>query len=400
MDFKKPVLFMRTKKVSKAPVILELVILFQLGIAWYIYYVTHFVKLAGQSIFITDLIGNSVIPPIWSFYLAEIISTLFIWLISQKYFKGYWTVLPAVIFGLSLWPAYLVAAQGNGIITLSLLLGLAYAFIRWQEHKWPVWPMALFLISLYLFSFLIAPAIWIIIGLLSMTGIINKKERLQLILVAVLMYLPVFFGAIYNREGLINILSQQMALFSDPGLLNGVNTFKGESQQAGHNFLSKISENKYLYIPEYLLLKTLKHFSLSTYFSDQEKLLGFSISPPLYFGLMIPFLYGIYAAFKRNLPLKNLLLITIPLAIPSIIAPAQVNLPRLILVMPAIVFFISFGFRSLYLKREHILTKLVLSTVIIIVLAQFAVSIIDISLREYSRFQRYFGTIHKEVAKQ
>lgn len=387
-------------KLTWAILLVLVVIFFQLLLSWFIAYSLHNIRLDHQSIFLADLIGRPIFLPVWTYYLGGAVSTFLIWLIAQRFFPGNWSLLPALMFGISLWPAYLVAAQANSIIALMFLLSLFLSFLRWRDHQGSIWWLVLFIGTLYYFSFLIAPAIWFILLFLAATGYINRQQKFKLFLIVLLMYLPVVLGSLYNPEGIFNLTKQQIKVFSEPGLLNSVNSFKGESQQAGFGILAKLTENKYLYLSEYLSLKTLKHLSLSTYFTSQEKLLNFSFSPPLYLGFIVPFLYGLYTIIKNNKSSRIMILASLPLTIPSILAQPLVDLHRLILFMPAVVFTISYGLMSLYRERRFIFTKLLLWGVICLVIAQIIVSLIDTSVREYPRFRRYVGPAHMEVGKQ
>ncbi|MBI2335039.1 hypothetical protein HYU96_04560 [Candidatus Daviesbacteria bacterium] len=375
-------------------------ILFQLLLSWFIAYSLHNIRLDHQSIFLVDLIGKPIFLPVWAYYLCGGGSTFLIWLIARRFFPAEWFLLPPLVFGISLWPAYLVAAQANSIIALLFSLSLFLSFLKWKDNQGSIWWLVLFIGGLYYFSLLAAPVIWILFLFIVVTGYLSKQQKRKLFLVVLLMYLPVVLGSFYNPEGIYNLTKQQIKVFSEPGLLNGVNSFKGESQQAGFGALSKLTENKYLYLSEYLLLKGLKHLSPSTYFTSQEKLLNFSFSPPLYLGFIAPFLYGLYRSFKNHKSSRMMILAGLSLTLPSILAQPLVDLHRLILIMPALVFIISYGLMSLYHNRHHMFTKLLLWGVICLVITQIIVSLADISFREYPRFRRYFGEIHTEVGKQ
>lgn len=386
-------------KLTRVILLVLVAILFQLLLSWFIADSLHYIRLDHQSIFLVDLIGRPIFLPVWAYYLCGAVSTLLIWLIARRFFPGNWALLPPLLFSISLWPAYLVAAQANSIIALLFLLSLFLSFLKWRDNQGSIWWLILFIGILYYFSFLVAPVIWILFLFLVVTGYISKQQKLRLFLVVLLMYLPVVLGSLYNPEGIFNLTKQQIKIFSEPGLLNSVNSFKGESQQAGFGTLAKLTENKYLYLSEYLSLKILKHLSLSTYFTPQEKLLNFSFSPPLYLGFIVPFFYGLYTIIKNNKSSRIMLLASLPLTIPSILAQPLVDLHRLILIMPAVVFIISCGLMSLYRERR-LFNKILLWGVICLVITQIIVSLLDISLREYPRFRRYFGEIHTEVGKQ
>lgn len=388
------------KQTIRTLLLTMLIITCQLILSWYVAYFISFVKFDHQSIFLADLVGKPIFLPFWVFYFSGAACTFLIWLIAREFFPDNWSLLPPLIFGISLWPVYLMAAQANSIVTLMLLLGLFISFLRWKEKQGSIKLVAIFIGILYYFSFLTAPVIWLVFLFSVVTGYIKTSQKSRLFLIIIIMYLPIILGSLYNPEGFTNLSKQQIKIFSGPGLLNGINSFKGESQKAGFNTISKLTENKYLYLSEYLLLKGLKHVNLSTYFTPQEKLLNFSFSSPLYLGFIFPFLYGLYRIFKDHLQTRKMLLISLPLILPSILAESLVDLNRLILIMPVIVFIISYGLLTLYRKRRTALNKIFLFSIAGLVLIQIIISLTDITYREYPRYRRYFGPLQTEVGKQ
>lgn len=381
--------------------IILIIFILQFVLIRYVSFSINYIKLSPQSIFITDLFGTSVFLPTWIYYFCVGGSTLMIWLIVRNFFSGFWEVLPSFIFGICLWPIYLVSAESSSIVTLFLMLILIFSFMKWRNGHGSIWMVAIFVGALYYFSMLVSLTIFLAFIFIVATNYITKKQKTQLLFVILFMYLPVILGSLHNPAGFLNLIKQQIDIFSDPGLLNGLNNFKGESQLDGYYVLQKIVENKYIYLPKYILLKVLKHFNPSTYFTDNEKLLNFSFNSPIYFGFIIPFIYGIYKYLKNfNKEKFLLILFSLSLMIPSILSQKMINLHRLFLIMPVLIFFITKGILSLYNDRRFVTSKLLLCCMTILVIIQFGVSLIDLSHREYFRFRRYFGPVHMEVGKQ
>ncbi|MBU0999832.1 hypothetical protein KKE78_00350, partial [Patescibacteria group bacterium] len=103
---------------------------------------------------------------------------------------------------------------------------------------------------------------------------ISKKLFLMFVILAISIYIYRF---------------NQMTIFSDVGLINSVNSFRGEISQTIFASLGRIIENRYIYLSEHLVFNILKQFTPATYFTNQVSLLGFSNSPPIYLGFIIPF---------------------------------------------------------------------------------------------------------------
>ena len=135
----------------------------------------------------------------------------------------------------------------------------------------------------------------------------------------------------------------------------------------------------------------------ATFFTSQEKLLNFSFSPPIYFGFLIPFLYGLYRILKLPVTRKYLLISAI-LIIPSFLARSLVDLNRLVIFSPVIIFVTSYGL-ILFSRHQKKLFRFATYITLFLVLIQFLVTQFDISFREVSRYQRVFGQ-NTEVGKQ
>lgn len=199
--------------------------------------------------------------------------------------------------------------------------------------------------------------------------------------------MPLLFSMINNPIGVKNIYLNQVNIFSDPGHINAINSFQGESRKAGFSFLAKVSENKYVYYSKFIIRKFLRQFSISNFFTPQEKMLGFSFSSPIFFGFLMPFLFGLFISFKSS-TLRKYLAVSLILLLPSFLSKNLVNLNRLVLFEPVIIFIICFGLDELIRNKKRLLIILM----IVLLMVQMIITIQDISFREYPRYERFSGT--------
>lgn len=374
--------------------IFPLVALFA-AVVFSVVYPLHF---SVQPLFISDLLGFSIGLPNWLIFLFGFFDLLLVWLLSRIFFQKNFSFLYTLFFGLSPWFIYTVALGSFYIYILgvSLVIFLATYLISKGEYGLGGILFIVFSLVLLYSSIIFLPVyILFIIGIIIFGFIPFSKLKLDIIFVFILC-LPLFFFAFKNSIGFRNILNNQVNFLSDPGLINSLNVYQGESKRSGFSYLSKISENKYIYIARFVSLKFMQNLVPSTLFTPEEKLLGFSFAPPLYIGMLVPFLYGIYLIMKsRNL--RKYLILSLILVIPSLLSKQLVDLNRLILLEPVIIFIIIYGSKNLVESKKK---RIVFFFCLALILLQLVVTIMDIRIREYPRFEHYFGIRHWEVNGQ
>lgn len=350
-------------------------------------YPVHFLE---QKPLLFDLIEFNLRFPIWLYLFTNSVNILLIWIIAKKFFLGRLALIPVLVYCLSPWSFYLMVSKSSYIYLLCYMLITLLGILLIKSEKYKKGSLIFILgavLSLYssLLMLIIYP---IIVTCLILFKFITFRRLTNSVFIITLICLPLIFFMIRNQVGVKNIYRNQVTLFADPGHLNTVNKFLGESSKAGLNFLARVGENKYLYLSKYLVLKTTKHLTPSTFFTPQERLLNFSFSPPILLGFLIPFLYGLYLVLKSpNLRLG--LVISLTLLIPSIVSKSLVNLNRLLLYEPVMVFIISLGLVRITEKKGKVYQYAVF-LIVILVITQFIVTIFDINFREYARYERYF----------
>lgn len=364
--------------------------------SWLIRYL-YPIQFVPQSLFFSQIIGSSAYIPIFLIYILGFLDLVLIWIIGRMLFKNNIAYLPVLIFGISPWFIYSVISGSFYVYLLSLILvnTISLFLIKLNNKKLS---KVLFLIStiLILYSsflmFFVYPLL--IIGFFLLNKEIFDKAKSYLIFSCILL-LPMLFFIFKNPLSIQNLYHTQVSVLSDPGHINTVNMFRGESAEKGFRYISKFFENKYLYLSKYLILKSLKSLSPVIFFTPNEKLLGFSFSPPIYIGFIVPFLYGLISIVKSSKHRKYLFL-SFLLVLPSIFSQQAVDLNRLLIFAPVVLFIISFGFNNINYKKHKPLFIVLVSLILI----QFLVTISDISLREYPRFQNIYGSYNLQVGKQ
>lgn len=358
------------------------------------------IHFTGQNFFILELTGQRGEISKELLFIFDAGNLLLLWLIGRRIFSLRFSLIPAVIYAISPWGSYSVAAGSFYIYLLFLiLLGFYSLLLIYQNQNY--WGPFLFIGSVILAGyssfllFLILPFLFISLIFFKLFSV-NKFKRV-LIYFGVL-FIPLLFLIFKNPVAFKNIYENEVKIFSDPGLLNMVNTYQGAAAQEGLGKLAKVSENKYLFFSEYVFLRYIKQLIPPTYFTPQEKLLNFSFSPPIYLGFLIPFFLGLYQILQSS-NLRKILLISTLLVIPSALAKSMVDLNRLVIFSPVVVFIVSYGFIKMVEKIKEKKASIALALVVSLVIFQLFVTISDIQLREKERFIKYYEQDY-ELGKQ
>ncbi len=350
-----------------------------------------------KKLFVLDLIGKTFIIPQWLFYILELGNLILLWIISKRIFGNYSLILP-LIYAISPWGSYLAAAGSFYIYLLFLVLLGLYGFILLKSKKFMGSILVSGTIILLGYSSISFLFLIPIIFILPVFKLISFKDLKYSLIIISILILPLLFLIQKNNIGFRNILNNETKIFSDPGLLNMINSYQGAARQENLGGLAKISENKYLFSLENLILKYTKQLVPSNFFTSQEKLLNFSFTPPIFLGFLIPFVYGFYHLLK--FPQIKLILLSTLLVTPSVLSRYAVDLNRLIIFSPVVMIIISYGLIGLIKQKKRII-KLFLYISIFFVAFQLIVVLNDIQIREKDRFTKYYELERNfEVGKQ
>lgn len=336
-----------------------------------------FSELINHPIFINSAIGIA-------FGLANL---LLIMLVSKKLINsGIWYI-PPLIYAVSPWTIYL---EIGGSLYIPIVACLLLIFISIKLMKQNTKGLIL-LISASSAMIYISILMWemfpfLIFSLLKLK-LIDVKRLKNYLLYLTIICLPVFFLIFINVKGVKNIFSNQVSIFSEVGLINAVNSYRGETIQTKFATIGKFVENRYFYLSEHFIFNLLKHFSPSAYFTQEFKMFDFSFSPPIMLGFLLPFIFGLKRVIKLYLKNKWLFLMIISLILPSILSKNSPDHNRLILIAPAMFIVIGIGFKDL-LTRKSAVYKLLLVFTFILIVTQLFTFVSDVFLREGIRFHQ------------
>ncbi len=362
-----------------------------LGYATNILYPYHF---NAQNLFILDLLGFSFQFPILIFFSLSFVNILLFGLISCNIFPSKFRFYPLLIFSLTPIFHYLTVTGSFYIYVLTFILLSVYGLIL-IKNEHPTLGRNLFLISSLISIYSSLP-----LAIMYIFAIFISKQKFVVILIFLLGFLPLILISFQKQHAFRNIYQNQITIFANPGLLSESNRLQGDSKKAGFTYLSKLSENRYLYLSKHVTLKFLNHFSPAVYFTAQEKLLGFSFTPPIFLSFLIPFIIGLFAAINQP-KIRKYLLYSLVLIIPSLLSQKIIDINRLVLIFPVIVGIISLGFINIQANLYQRKYKIVLFVTIALLLIQIAFTIYDMKLLEVQRYIKYFGdNILYEVGRQ
>lgn len=337
-----------------------------------------------------ELIERSIYIPNWLIIGFGFCNLIFLILIGKRLWNDYAAYLPGFLYAISPWSVYLEVFGSTYIYLLTwVLLGL-YGVIRFSQLKDKLGLVCVLLAcTALLYSSLL---MWVVV--LTFLILLFKLSKLPssylqyLVAIGFFLILLPWAVILHNLNGIQNIFTQQFTIFADPGLVNTVNKFQGESRELGFGVASRIFENKYQYLPKHSLLNILEHFAPATYFTPQERLLGFSFNPPIFLGWIIPFFYGIYTLLKQIKRVRYWL-IGVILLVPSVMSQYSPDLQRLILFSPLAFLIISRGLADLSKSGKEYKYKVLQTIVVILVIVQIGVSLFDAGIREQTRFKIY-----------
>lgn len=339
----------------------------------------------SEPLFISDLLGNGIVVPWRLIFLLDLCNILLFFIIGKKFLNPNLGLLASFLYGISPWAPYAQLFGSIYILLLSFFLIFFLGILLLNKKDVKGMPMIIISSSVLLYSSFQS---WFILPLLTFTiykmKLINISYLKILIFTIIIIFISVIWLSSKNFIGFMNVFKNQVDFLSDPGIKNSINQFKGESNEAGFNLLAKVSENKYTYMLRYLTLKSIKNIVPSTFFTSQEKLFNFSFSPPLYVGFLPPFFYGLILVVKSN-ELRKYLLLSVVFIVPSFLSKILVELNRLILFYPVVIFLISFGLIKLH-DNKNLILRFVLYLSLFLAVLQIVITFLDIGLREHQRY--------------
>ena len=337
------------------------------------------------SPFLADLLGKGFLIPLWLIILSDVLNLVLLLIVGEKILGKNYGFLAPVFYAISPWPAYLSL---SGSIYIFILFGvlLFYLGLTLIKEDQNFLGTAFILLGLGITVYSNSSMLFVLPFLLwgaYKSGQFTKKKSKAIITLLPLVLLPIIFFSALHQDSLRQIAAKDISLFDEVGLINSVNAFRGEVSSAGYPILGKLIENKITYLGRHVIFNTLTTFAPYTYFTQQFKLLGFSFTPPIFLGLLIPFLYAITLMFKIKVEKRYLFLLTLPLLAPTILRTYSPDLNSLVLILPTILFISSWGTEELIKNRKRLFVVIV----IVLIFLQGSTTLFDISTREPIRYQ-------------
>lgn len=366
-----------------------LILIISIGLLFRIYLITYIpIKNALiEPIFITDLLGNGQ-------SLNWLVTTLFgltnigvLFLVFYRILKKKYSLVIALLYSVSPWAAYLDISGSIYVFLLTWILLLFYGVQLLKEggFKKGFLVTLISVVILFYTHFLMLLVILPILFVIFKNKIFDSFQVKIFIIILSILLVPLLILMINNKEGMINLTRLHVSLFTDPGLINSVRQFQGELGKGYLSLIGKIIENKYAFVSEHIINSVLKQFTPGTYFTYQAKLLGFSFSPPILLGFIIPFIVGLPKSLSYLKTIKISWLILFALLLPSILSKNSPDLNKLILIAPIIYFPIVLGITKLFDRIGGKINRVLLAIFLILIFFQSLVLLIDIPVLEKLR---------------
>ncbi len=349
------------------------------------------------TFFISDLFNMPIYIPQFLIQLSSFANVILFFLLGNTFFKGWARFVPSIIYSSSFWTGYLAAGNSVWLYLLFLFLVLFYSLsvsatnLKRANLLFIGSSAAIVLSSLLASTTLLA----FMALLFILRPVYLIRLRLSLVVLAIVFAL-VLVLSFRNYPSLINLFNNSFTITSDIGIINYVNDLRGQPDTQIDRLINRITENRYVYISSFLIYKFIGNLVPAVYFTAQEKLLNFSFSPPLMVGFLIPFFYGLYKLIITN-KLK-FLIAAVSLVLPSFLGLAWVDLNRLFLIFPGIIYLITIGFTGLTEKGKR--AKIILYFALLLIALQYLVVISDINIRDIHRAADLFSKVSFSLGRQ
>lgn len=375
-----------TRVFSKSYLFLFLLVLFKVFFDWYIiYYLGNFSALE-TNFFILEIVGINFYLPYLFYVLVDLIILLLIFVLGKFFFSDSTGLIMAFLYAINPWSSYMVLGKSVYLVSLVFLLSF-FLFLRkfiltrnFREILFLLILSVLLAAGNFYFLFLLPAFLLLVIWLMKSGGQKMVGKLFFLIIFIVFLFFPVLF---FNKVGFANIIKKEVSIFSNIGSINYVNEYRGIVIKAGFASWSRFVENKYFYYLRYLLFNLLKNIAPATYFTGQEKMLGFSVNPPLFLGLLPPFLIGIWQVVqKKRSVLLKLVLLTLLWIVPSVLSYPSPDLNKLFIIFPFLLFLSAEGLLFLLAEKKNFEARFLLFLLVLMVLTQMIAVFYDISTRE------------------
>lgn len=373
------------KNILKKYYLVFILLIVNILFKFFIIFFLPIADLLKENLLFSELINRPYSLPSAIISIIGLLNIILINVIFSKNFGSKVGIFGSLLYAFSPWTIYLELASSMYIFILFLLLILllvtATDLLGAKLRVSSLVLTSIILLYSSIFSWIIIPVLMFSLYKLKILEIALVKRYL---LILSILCTPLIFILLKNPIGIKNIFTNNVSVFSNIGLLNTINRFQGETRESSLQPIARIIENKYAYFSKHLLFQLLKQFTPAAYFTNQEKLLNFSLTPPIFIGFLVPFLFGIQA-IARYLYNKWIIAAIGILFVPSILSGITPDLNRLIIVSPLIFLVISFGVCNMNSSKKKVA---LLTIAVLLVTVQLLVTVSDVVLREQIRYER------------
>ena len=358
---------------------------YQLPVSTYI--VVPFVKALGLN-------KNAVRLP---FALISSFSLLCFYLLIRRFFPNEPLLATFALLFFSLSPGNLFLsrfASENNLALNIFIIGLTFFLLL--DRNWS-FVLGSLLFIIVIFTSKIA---WFILPpLLALIAIFSKDRLLKLkflvTFLVVLSSLVILFVNYFKLPGAKrSLVENELNLFNNLAISNGINSLRGQDISAGNQYLGKLFHNKLFYLVK-LSENFVQQFTPRFYFAagDKNPLHGLSNTGPLFLFLLPLVVFGLLSLAKKGYEkIKYLLILLAVLSLPSIFILPTPDQVKSVFAYPLFIILSSMGL-------VKIKNKLILIVLIIFILANVSFVFYDGLYKEPVRAQKEWAYGIEEAAK-
>lgn len=386
----------KSEKLNK---FLAFFIVFSLGLMFrgYLINTFYYFEFTQKPLFFSEYFLNHIFLTMWGGIILGLLNIGLLGYIGYKLYNFRFGILMSLLYAISPWTAYVDIFGGENIYILTWILMLSLSIILLKEnYRWNIYLLILSITGLLLSSILSILLLVTAVITLYITNFLSKRELFKVLKMSFVLIICYFGVLILNIEASKNIFQHNSAFFYDIGMINTVNTLRGETNSSNLNMVGKLVENKYLYYATETIYRVGTNFSPALFFTPQYRLFDFSFSPPIYLGFIIPGAVGVWFVLDKRKYLIATIVLLMGLSMPSIINKNSPDLSKLIIISPLIFLYISYGLMQISnyeksFRGKKSVYKLLLVLSITLVVIQVLITLGDLSLREEVRFEMFYN---------
>lgn len=226
------------------------------------------------------------------------------------------------------------------VIVISLFCLLLYLLLK-RSSFYPIFLVIIILVLTSKNAWFIIPVL--IYGGTTLSHWNRQKKRILILFSIGVCFLSVATFLLFPQSKR-SLLENNFTLFSDIGIQNSINSFRGQGIESGWGLLSKLFFNKLHFLLDGLL-SWLSVFNPFIFFGkfDSVGIINFPLTSIFQNFLIIPLLTALSFILKDKNRLYNLLPFFLILTFPIFFNPEDDNIELTLLITPLVSIFIGFG---------------------------------------------------------